>query len=277
MELWFTEKQTPYLEFSCKVAATLHREKTPYQDLAVIDTFAYGRMLVLDGIVQTTVKDEFIYHEMITHVALNTHPAPREVLIIGGGDGGTLREVVKHPRVERATMVEIDERVIAASREYLPELSVAFDHPKANVVIDDGIKYVAGCRNQYDVIIIDSTDPVGPAQGLFRADFYRNTFEALKEDGLFVAQTESPLFDGELVRRIFSDVRSIFPVARLYITVIPTYPGGLWTFTMGSKRYDPCGIAFEDIPSYETRFYTPAVHRAAFVLPRFVEELLEAR
>jgi spermidine synthase len=272
LELWFTEKQNDDFGVSYRVRETLHVEKTPFQHLAVLDTVPFGRTLVLDGIVQTSVVDEYIYHEMITHVPLNTHPNPKRVLIIGGGDGGTLREVTKHPKVEKATLVEIDERVIAASRKFLPELACGFDAPNAEVVIGDGIKYVAENKNTFDLIIADSTDPVGPAVGLFSLEFYRSVSKALKEDGIFVAQTESPYFMADLIARIYKDLSGIFPVTRTYWACIPTYPGSMWSFTMGSKKYDPLAIGPEDNPDYPTRYYTPAIHRACFALPRFLED-----
>lgn len=275
MELWYTENQNDHLRLSCRVNETLHVEKTPFQHLAVLDTPGFGRVLVLDGIVQTTVWDEYIYHEMIAHVPLNTHPDPQRVLIIGGGDGGTAREVVRNPRVGSAVMVEIDERVVAAARKYLPELSARLDDPKLDLRFADGIKHVAECSGEYDVIIIDSTDPVGPAVGLFSREFYEMVFKALKEDGLFVAQTESPLFNADLIARIYRDVADIFAVARTYLACVPSYPGGMWSFTMGSKKYDPLDVKSENVPALKYRYYNAELHRAAFVLPEFLRELLE--
>lgn len=273
MDLWFEEKHTPNLTIGLKVRATLHREKTPFQDLAVIDTFQFGRALILDGVIQTTEGDEFVYHEMITHVPLFTHPDPRRVLVIGGGDGGTVREILKHPGVERVTLVEIDRRVIEVSRELLPGISGRLDDPRVEIVIGDGIEYTARAEGEFDVIIVDSTDPVGPAVGLFAADFYRSVFRALRPDGLFVAQTESPFINEDLIRRVLGDVRGIFPLVRMYTADVPTYPCGLWSFTLGSRRYDPLDVAPERFFSIETRYYTPEVHRRAFMLPRFVAAL----
>jgi spermidine synthase len=272
--LWFTERQTPALAMSCKVKRTLHWEKTPYQELAVLDTEPFGRMLVLDGVIQTTVGDEFVYHEMITWVALNTHPRPAKVLIIGGGDGGALREVVKHPEVKEAVLVEIDRRVVEVCREYLPEIGGAFDHPKSRVLFEDGIVHVKENPDAYDLIIVDSTDPVGPAKGLFTAEFYRNVYRALKPDGLFVAQTESPFFNQNLLRRVYRDVSGLFSICRLYLASIPTYPGGLWTFTVGSKAYDPLAVDPKMPAGVTTKYYSPGIHRAAFALPPFVEKVI---
>jgi spermidine synthase len=275
MGLWFTERQTKNLAISCRVKKTIYSEETPFQELAVIDTLEFGRMLVLDNVIQTTVKDEFVYHEMIAHVALNTHPGPRRVLVVGGGDGGTVREIVKHPSVERVVLCEIDEKVVAAAKDYLPEISHALEHPKVEIAVTDGIKHVKEKRGTYDVIIIDSTDPVGPAEGLFSAAFYQDVAMALREDGLFVAQTESPFFNKELIKRIFKDVSGIFPVVRLFLANVPTYPGGLWTFTMGSKKYDPLTVEQANIKDYGTKYYSPEVHHAAFILPPFIAELLK--
>lgn len=273
--LWFTEQQTKNMALSCRVARTLHQEKTPFQSLAVLETEQFGRMLVLDNIIQTTVKDEFVYHEMITHVALNTHALPKKALVIGGGDGGAVREIVKHPSIEKVVHCEIDGAVIEASRKYLPEISCALDNPKVEILVDDGIKHVRENKNTYDVIMVDSTDPIGPAEGLFSASFYSDISDALKEDGIFVAQTESPFFNRELIPRLYKDISGIFPVTRLFLASIPTYPGGLWTFTMGSKKYDPLDVDGSKIPQLDTRYYSSAVHRACFVLPPFIQELLD--
>ncbi|MBE3581876.1 MAG: polyamine aminopropyltransferase [Thermoanaerobacteraceae bacterium] len=272
--LWVTELQTPSLALSCRVIKTLHRERTPYQELAVVDTEAFGRMLLLDDVIQTTVKDEFVYHEMISHVPLNTHPHPRQVLVIGGGDGGAIREVIKHTEVERAVLVEIDARVVANAREYLPEISCGLDDARVEIRFEDGIEHVRRLRDQYDVIIVDSTDPVGPAVGLFSREFYQNVYHALKADGLFVAQTESPFFNAAFIRRVQRDIASVFPVTRLYLATVPTYPGGLWTFSLGSKKYDPVEVDPQTIAPLPTRYYSPEVHKAAFALPPFVQEIL---
>lgn len=275
MELWYTEKQTENVGITCKIKETLHTETTDFQELAIIDTYQFGRMLVLDGMVQTTIKDEFVYHEMIAHVGLNTHPNPENVLVVGGGDGGAIREMIKHPKVKKATLVEIDGRVVELSKKYLPEIACALDNPIVEVRIEDGIKHIADNANTYDFITVDSTEPVGPAEGLFAKDFYQSIFNALKEDGLFVAQTESPFFNNDLISRVFKDISSIFPITRLYACSIPTYPSGLWTFTMGSKKYDPLQVDESQIPNYETKYYSPRIHKSVFQLPRFVEDLLK--
>ncbi|MCR4435560.1 MAG: polyamine aminopropyltransferase [Clostridiales bacterium] len=273
MELWYTEFQTSGVGITCKTSKTYHTEKTEYQEMALIETEQFGRMLVLDGTVQTTIEDEFVYHEMITHVPLFTHPNPKKALVIGGGDGGAIREIIKHPSIEKAVLVEIDGRVVEVCRQYLPEISCALGDKRVEVNIADGIKYVQEHKNEFDVIIVDSTDPVGPAVGLFAIDFYRSIHESLKEDGIFVAQTESPFFHKELIRNVYRDVKAVFPIARLYTCAIPTYPSGYWSFTLGSKKYDPLKTDVTKIPELDTRYYSAQIHTSAFALPKFVAEL----
>jgi spermidine synthase len=272
LELWFTEYQTPAIGFSCKSTGTLRTEKTAYQDLAVIETEQFGRMLLLDGMVMTTEKDEFIYHEMISLIACNSHPRPSKVLIIGGGDGGTLREVVRHPDVEQGTLVEIDDRVIQAARDFFPSLSCALDHEKSKVLVEDGIKYVQEHENCYDIVIVDSTDPVGPAIELFSKSFYANVYKVLKDDGMLVVQSDSPYYHPDVVKMAFNGIKEIFPLTRLYLANIPTYPSGLWSFTVGSKKYDPQ----EPCHSHQEgcRYYSLELHKAAFQLPVLVEQLI---
>ncbi|MEW6696771.1 MAG: polyamine aminopropyltransferase [Bacillota bacterium] len=275
MELWYSERGiVPGLALSVEVSKVLHEEQTEFQHLAIVDTPLYGRMLWLDNIIMTNIKDEFVYHEMISHMALNTHPNPKKVLVIGGGDGGAIREIIKHPSVEKAVLVEIDRRVVETSKQYLPEIAGALDDPKVEVLYEDGIKYAKEHKNEFDVILVDSTDPIGPAVGLFEGDFYKNCYEALKEDGIFVAQTESPYYNEELIPKVQKDIRSLYPITKLYLAFIPTYPGGCWSFTMGSKKHDPEAVDFSTRPNYPTRYYNHGIHKAAFVLPNFVRELI---
>ncbi len=275
MELWASEMQTKDMQISLRISEILYTGVSEFQKISVVNSEECGRMLFLDDVIQTTIKDEFVYHEMIAHVGLNTLPNPRKVLVVGGGDGGVIREVIKHASVEKAVLVEIDRMVIDAARKYLPEISCALDDPKVEVIVDDGIKYVREHKNTYDMIIVDSTDPIGAAEGLFGSEFYQNVYEALTEEGIFVAQTESPFFEAELIKRVYKDVDRIFPLARLYLGNIPTYPGGLWTFTLGSKKYDPKKVDIGKIADLNTKFYSPEMHQACQVLPPFVEALLK--
>ncbi|GJM83967.1 polyamine aminopropyltransferase [Paenibacillus timonensis] len=275
MELWFTEKQTPVFGITAKIRETLVTEQTEFQDLAMLDTEEFGRMLVLDGMVMTTIKDEFVYHEMVAHPALFTHPNPKRVLVVGGGDGGVIREVIKHPEVEQAVLVEIDGKVIEYSKKYLPEIAGELDNPRVDVQVADGYMHIIESKNQYDVIMVDSTEPVGPAAPLFERGFYQGIYEALKDDGIFVAQTDNPWFKADLIQKVNKDVKEIFPIVRVYGANIPTYPSGLWTFTMGSKIHDPLQVDETKIPELDTKYYTPRIHKAAFVLPKFVEDLVK--
>lgn len=273
MECWFTERGDSF-GLTCRVKAVLHRERSRYQEIVVYDTEAFGRLLTLDDVVMTSERDEFVYHEMLAHVPLVTHPRPRRVLVIGGGDGGVVREVLKHRAVEEVHLVEIDGRVLAAAREHLPTIASGLGDPRVRVTVGDGIEYVQGVRDAYDVIIVDSTDPVGPAVGLFREEFYRDVAAALAADGLFAAQTESPFFDAPLLKEVHLALRAIFPVTRLALFTVPTYPGGLWSLSLGSKAHDPLTAPLDRARGLATRYYSPEIHRAAFVLPPFVQEIL---
>lgn len=278
MELWFTEQQTKNLGMSARVKETLFMGKSDFQDVAVVDSHQFGRMLVLDGVFQTSVAEEFIYHEMIAHIPLFTHPNPKHVLVIGGGDGGTIREVVKHESVEVAEMVEIDGMVVEACKKYLPEISEALinNHPKVQLKIGDGIQHMKDAENKYDVIIVDCSDPIGPGEGLFTPEFYRNVYKALKPDGLFVQQTESPFYHQDLIQYINKEVSNIFPITKLYLANIPLYPSGLHCFTMGSKKHDPLAVDADKLaPAFPTRYYNKDIQKSCFALPNFVQELLK--
>lgn len=277
MEMWLKEMQLDNAAMTYKVKETLVRKKTNYQDLAIVDTEAFGRMLILDGIIQTTIKDEFVYHEMITHIPLFTHPNPKKVLVVGGGDGGVIREILKHPSVEKAVLCEIDGDVVEECKKYLPEISCGLDDPRCEVLIGDGIQYVKDHKGEFDVIIVDSTDPFSIAEGLFGGNFYNDISEALTEEGIFAAQTETPFFLPDTVKKVFNDAKEIFPVTKLFMAAIPTYPGGYWSFTVGSKKHDPSKVDTSKNPALDTRYYTPALHNACFVLPKYIETLLEGR
>lgn len=273
MELWFTEKQTENFGITMKIKQTYVHEQTDFQELAMIETEEYGNMLLLDGMVMTTEKDEFVYHEMVAHPALFTHPNPEQVLIVGGGDGGVIREVLKHPKVKKAVLVDIDGKVIEYSKKYLPSIAGKMEDPRAEIIVNDGYMHIHDHKNTYDVIMVDSTEPVGPAVNLFTKGFYQGIYEALKEDGIFIAQTDNPWFKADLIQSVNRDVKEVFPIVRVYCANIPTYPSGLWTFTMGSKKYDPLEVDEKSIPELDTKYYTPRLHKAAFALPKFVEDL----
>jgi spermidine synthase len=276
VELWFTEYQTKNLGLKCRIKETLFTGKSEFQDVAVVDTFDLGRMLVLDGVFQTSIFDEYIYHEMIAHVPLFAHPNPQNVLVIGGGDGGAVREVLKHDSVKSVEMVEIDGMVVEVSKKFLPEISVALNegHPKLNLKIGDGIQHMKEAENKYDVIIVDCSDPIGPGEGLFTPAFYKDVYKALKPDGLFVQQTESPFYHQELIKRLHKDIAALFPVTSMYLANIPLYPSGLHCFTIGSKQYDPCKLNART-PDFTTRYYNAEIQKSCFALPNFIKEIIK--
>lgn len=277
MQLWLTEKHTEGYSVNWRIKETLHSERTSFQNLAIVDTVEFGRALILDGIVQTTLQDEFIYHEMIALPALFTHPCPKKVLVIGGGDGGTIREVLRHQAVEQADLVEIDEKVIIACRKYLPEISCALTDPKVRIFVEDGLEYVKKKKNYYDVVLVDSSDPIGPAENLFHEDFYRDVFSTLKDDGIMVCQSESPLFYKDVLANVHKSISNIFPITKTYLTAVPTYISGFWSFTLGSKKYDPLEVKLQKdvIDKLDTKYYNAAIHKGAFVLPTYVSKLFE--
>jgi spermidine synthase len=275
MDMWLKEGQLADAAMTYKIKETLVTKKTEYQDLAILDTYAFGRMLVLDSIVQTTIKDEYVYHEMISHIPLFTHPNPKRVLVVGGGDGGAIREVLKHPSVEKAILCEIDKAVVDECKRFLPEISCALDDPRCEVFIGDGIKYVHEHKNEFDVIIVDSTDPFGAAEGLFGGSFYKEISECLTDDGLFIAQTETPFYLPEVVKRVYDDATAVFSITKLFMAAIPTYPSGFWSFTVGSKKYDPETADLSNTIDIETKYYTKKLHKSCFVLPKFIENIIK--
>lgn len=277
MELWYTEKHSDNVGITLKITQTLFSGRSDFQQLEILDTLEYGRMMLLDGLVMVTERDEFIYHDMITHPALFTHPAPKKVLVIGGGDGGSIREIVRHPEVELAVLCEIDGLVIEKSLEFLPSMSSAIngEHPRVKLHVDDGLAYIRQHQGEFDVILVDSTDPIGPAVGLFEEDFYRLVFSALKEDGIMVAQSESPFYHADIQKTMFRNLRTVFPIVEMYQAFIPTYPSGFWSFAFASKKYHPVRDFDAERAAkrdFHTRYYNENLHLGAFMLPTFAVE-----
>ncbi len=273
-QLWFYEKHTRGYGVHWKVKEVLHTEKTRYQELAIIDTVEWGKTLVLDGNVQVTESDEFIYHEMITHTALNSHPHPHKILIIGGGDGGTAREVLKHHSVQQVDLVEIDDRVVENSKTYLPSMACAFDDSRLNLYIEDGIKYVQDTPQLYDLVIIDSSDPIGPAVQLYSTEFYLDVAQCLEQDGMIAVQSESPVFYQDIFVKVFKNLSSVFPLVKVCLAPIMTYTAGPWSFTLGSKKWDPEIIAGDKRSIDGLQYYNDDLHKAAFILPQFIKDML---
>ncbi|HOJ87629.1 MAG TPA: polyamine aminopropyltransferase [Pseudothermotoga sp.] len=263
-----------------RISRMIHSEQTQYQRIDVFDNPTLGRVFALDGITMTTDVDEFMYHEMLAHVAMFSHENPKSVLIVGGGDGGTLREVLRHPQVEKAVLCEIDRRVVEVSKEYL-KTGVAFESEKAEVVFENGAEYIKRIRNEFDVIIIDSTDPTAGEGGhLFTQDFYKSCYDALKEGGVMTAEAENPLYDFGWLKIAYRRVSNAFPVVRVYQGFIPTYPSGYWLYIFASKGKDPLkDFRVEDAQkmSKELKYYNEEIHQAAFVLPNFIRRELEGR
>ncbi|MBQ3455893.1 MAG: polyamine aminopropyltransferase, partial [Synergistaceae bacterium] len=227
-ELWISEYSTDNLKLSMRVKDVVHREKTPYQELLIADTYEYGRTLILDGAYQLTERDEFTYSEMMSHVPICAHPDPKNVMIIGGGDGAIMREVLKHSCVKKCTLVDIDERVIESSKKYLPFAGCAFDDSRADVKCMDAMKYIRETDERYDVVIIDSTDPVDFAAGLFQSKFYDDVKRVMTDSAMLAELTESPFTDSDLMIQAIREMRKVFPCVKMYWGVVPTYPSGMW-------------------------------------------------
>lgn len=280
MNFWFSEKHTNDVKLSIRVDKQVYSATSDFQRIDIFDTPAFGRILVLDGYLMLTEKDEFIYHEMITHVPMAVHPHVKNVLVIGAGDGGVIRELTRYPEIERIDLVEIDEEVIEASKEYLPFTSCKMGDPRVNIYIQDGLKFIRRKKDEYDLIIVDSTDPFGPGEGLFSREFYGNCFKALHDDGIMVNQHESPFYeqDALAMQRAHKRIIESFPFSRIYQAHIPTYPSGHWLFGFSTKKYHPLRDLNEtrwNERRLKCKYYTTTLHRGAFYLPAYVEEMLE--
>ena len=279
MNFWFSEAQTPNVKLSIRVDRQLYSGKSEFQRIDVFESPEFGRFLTLDGYMMLTEKDEFIYHEMITHIPMAVHPNVKKVLVIGAGDGGVVRELVRYPEIETIEMVEIDPLVVEVCKIYLPKTASCLDDPRLNIHYEDGLKFIRFCENEYDLIIVDSTDPFGPGEGLFTREFYGNCFKALKEDGIMVNQHESPFYDDDAhaCQRAHKNIAASFPIHKVYQAHIPTYPSGHWLFGFASKKYHPLRDLDEtrwNMRGLGCRYYTTTLHKGAFYLPRYVEELL---
>lgn len=282
--VWFTDKdedQALSLRFTGEV---FYDVQSPFQRVRILESPKYGKFLTLDDMVMTTQNDEFHYHEMIAHPAMFTHGNVKNVLVIGGGDGGTVREILRHEGVEKVTMVEIDGEVIKACKEFLPEIAAAFDNPKLELLVDDGIAFIKqAAPKSYDLIIVDGSDPVGPAEGLFSTEFYTNCYNALKDGGILVAQGESPKFNEKAFSELNFTLQDIFgndnaPVSLFFV---PTYPTGMWSFQYGLKGSDAPKAVSNDteieafVDAKGLKYYNADVHRGSFATPNFVKQLIK--
>lgn len=280
MSIYLSEQQGDKVDLVIQVDAQLHKEVSEFQTIEVFQTEAFGKVLVIDGALMLTERDEFIYHEMMVHVPMAVHPHVRRALVIGGGDGGALRELLRYPEIESIDLVEIDERVVRVSQEFFPRLADSFSSDRVHLHIADGLKYIRKWEDHYDLILVDSTDPIGPGVSLFTREFYGNCYKALTGQGILVNQHESPFYDEQarMVWEIRQQTRAVFPVNYLYQAYIPSYPSGHWLFGFMSKGFHPLKdqrVAAWEARSLHTRYYNSRIHQGAFALPSYVQDLVQ--
>jgi spermidine synthase len=281
-ETWLTETLYDDFRTQIRVDRVLFERRTEHQHLVVAESDRFGRMFALDGVTQLTMADEFVYHEMLAHVPILAHGAARDVLIVGGGDGGMAEEILKHRTVERLTMAELDAEVVHFARTHLPELGRgAWDDPRLTIRLGDGAAFVATTEDRYDVIIVDSTDPIGPGAVLFTREFYGNARSRLRPGGVLVTQNGVPFFQPDELESTMRHFASLFADATCYLGVVPTYVGGFMAFGWGTDDLDLRRLPLATLhdryaaSAIETRYYTPAVHQAAFALPGFIGEIVD--
>jgi spermidine synthase len=275
---WIEEIQEESYGMKWKLKERLFEGQSPFQLVEVVDTVSHGKMLLNDGLVMITERDERVYHEMLAHVPLFTHPNPENVLVIGGGDGGTIREVLRHPSVKRAVLCEIDGMVVDACKKFIPQTAASLDDTRVEVCIEDGIKYLKNSQEKFDVILVDSTDPMGPAMPLFGKEFYLDVFSHLTDQGIVVAQSECAFYQLETQKKFLSIVQEVFPKTFVYNYNNLTYPGGMWSFLVGSKKWNPQTDFSSDkvmTSDQEFYYYNAAIHRSAFSLPTFMRKELK--
>lgn len=272
-QMWIHENHQDVLQTHYRVARSLYSAQSEHQHVDVVETTGFGRMLFNDSVAMLSERDEFVYHEMISHVPLFVRPGIERVLVIGGGDGGTVREVLRHPSVSYVRLVEIDAKVVEGCRQHLPWTAATLNDPRVEVTIADGVAYVAQTRDVYDLVLVDSTDPVGPAEPLFGREFYAGVYRILANDGIVVSQAESPFYEAKMQASLLAILGEAFTTVQLYNYSNLTYPGGLWSFSFACKcatcpvgDFDPARVAASGLAF---RYYNPRIHRAAFVHPEF--------
>lgn len=279
MELWYTENHSEEVRFSIKINKQIYSGQSDFQRIDIFDTNEFGKIFTLDGLIMVTEKDEFIYHDMIVHVPMATNPKIKKVLVIGAGDGGTVRELTRYKTIERIDMVEIDKQVVDVCLEYFKQTSCALNDERVNLYFEDGIKFISQKTNEYDLIIVDSTDPIGPGEGLFTRQFYSDCYKALNENGILVNQHESPYYDmyAKAMKRAHKRLDEIFPISKVYQVHIPTYSSGHWLFGFASKQYDPVkdldANAWNKL-GLKTKYYNTDIHVGSFALPNYVIDML---
>lgn len=280
MDLWFSEKHTPDVKLSIRIERQLFSKQSDYQRIDVFESVEFGKILSLDGNIMLTERDEFIYNEMIVHVPMSVHPNIKKVLVIGAGDGGVVKELTRYSQIKHIDLVEMDPMVVDACRRYLPGNACQLDDERVEIHYENALKFIRYPEDKYDLIIVDSNDPYGPSEGLFTKEFYGNCFKALREDGIMVNQQGSPFYkqDADAMQRSHKRIANTFPISRVYQAHIPTYAAGYWLFGFASKKYHPV----DDLDAarwnelhLRTRYYTTRLHKGAFYLPAFLEEMLE--
>lgn len=280
MDFWFSELHTEDVKLSIKVDKLIFSEENDHNRIDIFESPEYGRVLTADGYIIMTEKDEFIYHEMMTHIPMAVHPNPRKVLVFGAGDGGVVRELLKYPEVERIDMVEVNVGVVEAAKRYLPFSASGLDDPRVTIYYQNALRFIRHIVGEYDVIIVDSAGFYGPGESLFSREFYGSCYKALKEDGIMVNQHQSPFYDDDRLETQKAHKRIVesFPISRVYHAHIPTYPSGYWLFGYASKRYHPVNdidVERWNARGIETRYYTTNLHCGCFALPAYVEKMLE--
>ena len=277
MNLRYTELVNNQYGITIKVDKVLYSGRSKYQKIDVFESKSHGRILTLDDLMMLTERDEFYYHEMIAHVPLMSHKKPETVLVIGGGDGGTVREVLKHDTVKKVTLCEIDGDVIEVCKRFIPSVASELDDPRVEVVVADAIEFIKDKKSCYDVILIDSTDPMGPGEGLFTEEFYTNVKEALNPGGIMSAQSESPFANQEEMKKMYALLKKVFPITTAFIGSIPTYPGGNWSWAFCSEEVEP--LSYIDTKrakkiTKSCKLYNTDIHKACFALPNFIKDEL---
>lgn len=280
MEMWFHDEHTDNVKLAIRVDYQVFSAQSEIQRIDVLESKEFGKILIVDGDLMLTEKDEFIYHEMISHVPMAVHPQVEKILVIGGGDGGVVRELAKYDTVEQIDVVEADPLLVEVCRKYFPQMACSLNDPRVHIYHEDGLRFIRSKSDAYDLIIIDSPNPFGAGEGLFTKEFYGNCFNALHEDGIMINQHESPFYKEEAFQcqRMHKRIIESFPISRIYQAHIPSYPSGHWLFGFASKRYHPIhdmdGIQWK-LRGIQTKYYLPRLHEGVFALPAYVEELVQ--
>jgi spermidine synthase len=274
--MWFVENYDDKASLGLKVKEKLYEKQSKFQKIEIFKTEFFGNLMTLDGLVMLSEKDEFVYHEMITHMPLCTHKNPKTVLVVGGGDGGAVREILKHSTIEKVVLCEIDKEVVDVSKKFFPTVSSQLENQKVEIVYEDGFKFLDNHKNSFDIIITDSSDPVGPGVELFKEKYFQKIKEALKENGIMVSQSESPWFYSDTMNSMTTAMGKVFENIQTYIAMIPLYPSGFWTITFASDVYrlENFDLKKSEEISKTCKYYNPEIHKSALALPNFAKNIV---